>query len=697
MVMIWIEPGAPRWIWLAVLAGEALVRALAHRRAERWLRAYQWLALALLIVITLPFMARQVREGIYPALESPRFFTGTAIGEAALPLARIAKQEQAALDEAELLASRARQSSMRALADVATEVDYVTEPAEDKIGYLSYAPDPRAVVQTGPGLPSWNWRMLILNWRGPVEKNQRLRLILVPPSVNLGLSFARVILLALLALCVLPVPVSSHPGTAVRKMGLARGLSLLLIGIVLMAAAAPAARADIPPAEMLNELRQRLLKNPDCFPDCATSPRMSLQASLTSLQIRFEVHAGAATGVPLPGGAEQWVPRTVAIDGAPASGLTRTADGVLWAHVGPGAHQIVMEGPLPNRESVSLPLPLKPYRVTSAAAGWRVEGLLEDGRADDTLQLVRTGGDGGTVADRLEPIQLAPFVSVERQLNLGLQWRMTTRVVRLTPTGSPIVMQVPLLPGESVTTEGVRVSDGVVSLSMGPRATQMTWESTLQERGQIELRAPSSVAWTEVWRLDVSPVWHLEISGIPVVHAPQQQDTRLHEWRPWPEESVSIRVTRPEGIAGQSLTIDDVRMAVSPGLRATDTQLELAFRSSRGAQHTINIPSGAQLQSVSINGELHPIRQDGQRVTLPVPPGHQNVSLTWRQMRGIRTLFRVPETALGAPSVNAAVRRAIAGPCSSAARGSARPFCSGAISSSACWCRSDSARSPSHP
>ena len=43
-------------------------------------------------------------------------------------------------------------------------------------------------------------------------------------------------------------------------------------------------------------------------------------------------------------------------------------------------------------------------------------------------------------------------------------------------------------------------------------------------------------------------------------------------------------------------------------------------------------------------------------MTLPVPPGRQNVSLTWRQMRGIRTLFRVPETALGAPSVNAAVR-----------------------------------------
>ena len=658
MAMIWIEPGAPRWIWLAVLVGEALLRALADRRGKRWLCAYHRLALLLLIVITLPFMVQQVREGIYPALESPGVPGAGGIGMAD-PLRRAPMPAEARPEDKKEFNSDVIESLPvlgRNHQDVVVSEAGVSDSAPESPGKLMYAPDPRAVVQTGPGLPQWTWRTVSLHWRGPVEKTQRLHLVLVPPAVNLGLSFARVILLALLALCVMPITDASHPGTAVRRMGLSRGLPIVLLGLLLGLVAAPPVRAEIPPGEMLDELRQRLLQNPDCFPSCATSPRMSLEASLTALRIRFEVHAGAETGVPLPGGAEQWVPHAVVIDGAPASGLTRTADGVLWAYVGPGAHQIVMEGPLPNRESVSLPMQLKPYRVTSSAAGWRVEGLLEDGRAADTLQLVRTGGDGGTVADRLEPIQLAPFVSVERQLNLGLQWRMTTRVVRLTPTGSPIVLRIPLLPGESVTTEGVPVTDGVVSLGMGPRATQMTWDSTLQERGQIELRAPSSVAWTEVWRLDVSPVWHLEIGGIPVVHAPQQQDRRVHEWRPWPGESVAIRVTRPEGIDGQSLTIDDARMVIGPGLRATDTTLDLALRSSRGAQHTIRIPSGAQLQSVGINGELQPIRQDGQKVTVPIPPGRQSVSLVWRQMRGIDTLFRVAGTALGAASVNPAVR-----------------------------------------
>src|SRR3954465_3460237 len=35
--------------------------------------------------------------------------------------------------------------------------------------------DPRAVVDTGPGLPEWEWTRVSLRWSGPVEKSQRVR------------------------------------------------------------------------------------------------------------------------------------------------------------------------------------------------------------------------------------------------------------------------------------------------------------------------------------------------------------------------------------------------------------------------------------------------------------------------------------------------------------------------------------------
>ncbi len=314
-----------------------------------------------------------------------------------------------------------------------------------------------------------------------------------------------------------------------------------------------------------------------------------------------------------------------------------------------------MDGPLPDRDAVQVPLPLRPYRVTARAQGWKVDGIREDGLAEDTIQLTRERGHATREAGALEPGALPPFVRVERELRLGLKWQAGTRVQRLTPTGTPLLLEVPLLPGESVTSAEVRVATGRALVSMGPQVSQVDWESVLEESPTIKLRAPDAVPWTEIWRVLAGPVWHLEAQGIPTIHLPGQEEVRPREWRPWPGEEVTIEVTRPEGLAGQTLTIDSGTLALQPGLRATDASLDLALRSSRGGQHTLTLPEGAELQSLSINRVQQPIRQEGREVTLPIVPGRQEISLSWRQDAGIRSLFRSPEVRLGAASVNGRV------------------------------------------
>jgi len=49
---------------------------------------------------------------------------------------------------------------------------------------------------------------------------------------------------------------------------------------------------------------------------------------------------------------------------------------------------------------------------------------------------------------------------VERTLHLGLTWQVESRVLRQSPPGIPAAVEVPLLPGESVTSPGVRVEKG---------------------------------------------------------------------------------------------------------------------------------------------------------------------------------------------------------------------------------------------
>jgi hypothetical protein len=651
LALSWIEPGAPHWVWLIVLAAEALRRALPEGRIMKGVRLLHQLALVALVVVALPFLVRQVRSAIYPALEQPwgggwiAGGMGQAVPPPPPPPPKRAQADQG-IEVKEEAEGVLRENVPRAAPESVAKT-----LRGSRLSYL-YAPDPKAVVQTGPGLPDWTWRAVQMSWRGPVKRAQQLHLWLVPPAANRLLTFLRVALVGLLALCLFGLSGPGAPIPLLRRLGLARAVALALLGVAaLHSASRPATASEIPPADLLNDLRGRLLAPPECRPNCASSPRLALEVSEDMLRARLEVGAAAATAVPLPG-TDQWIPARVFLDGAPA-GVVRAPDGRLWLHLAPGGHQILMEGPLPDRDTVQIPLPLKPHQVTVHARGWRVEGLRENGLAEDSLQLVRirSGGRGATAA--LEPGTLPPFVRVERTISLGLKWEVETRVVRLTPRGAAVLLEVSLLPGESVTTPEVRVSGGKVLLSLGPKYDEAGWTSVLAQGATVGLRAPDSVPWTEIWRLRAAQVWHVETQGIPQIHQPDSPEARTREWRPWPGESVTIDITRPEGLPGQTLTIDGGSLDLSPGLRATDATLQLSIRSSRGAQHVISLPERAELQSVAINGTAQPIRQEGREVTLPIVPGHQDVTLVWRQDDGMRSFFRTPEVHLGAASVNA--------------------------------------------
>jgi hypothetical protein len=559
--------------------------------------------------------------------------------------ADVDKPQAASVDESGALGSRAGM-----LGDVFSSKPYSKRKLEQY--------DPSAAVQTGPGLPRWQWGTLELTWTGSVNRTQEVHFTLLSPNVNRLLAFARILLLAVLLFCVLEIrardgklDVNFWPGAT----GAAAGLLLLL----LLIPGRSLAQTTFPTPEMLTELRERLLRKdaPECLPNCATSPRLRLEVAGDTLRIRQEIHAAARVVVPLPGLARHWLPRTVLLDGKPAEGLQRTEAGQVVIDLPIGQHQLLLEGPLPKREAVELALPLKPYTVEVQAEGWEVEGVHEDGVTDEQIQLRRIRGDTEQAeAATLEPGTLPPFVRVERTVHLGLTWSVDTRVLRVSPRGTAAVVEVPLLDGESVTTAGVRVESRKVLVNMAPNDTEVTWSSVLATSEKLNLSAPQTTAWSEIWRLDVSPIWRVQPSGIPVVHhSDQSSGYWFPEWHPWPGETVALQISRPEGLSGQTLTIDGSVLEVTPGLRTIDAALRLELRSSRGGQHAVTLPDNASLQSVTINGQSRAIRQDGRTVTLPLTPGFQRAELRWQQTVDISARVVTPIVNLGVPSVNTQV------------------------------------------
>ena len=661
LALIWHEPGAPRAIWLHVLAPIALLRVLP----ESWFRTvatwYRNLALLSLVLIAVPFMVNQVRIGLYPQLDTPYDIIPYDMGVAPqaptpMPAELSATSEMMAAPEAAMdtlggAAGQAARESKRVLKKAMGVAEIAQARARlDEV-------DPDALVQTGPGLPNWQWRRIPLGWNGPVQRDQVLTLTLLSPAMNLFLNAARVLLVVALALVMIWQRLPKWP-LPTRNAAALLALAVILPALLLHA---PSARADIPDAALLEELKARLTAVPECLPECAQVPRLRVELQPDSVTVRIEIHALEDTAVPLPARAPLWLPAEVHVDGAPAAGLQRSNDGQLWIRLEPGAHQVLLRGVPPPAATFQMPLPLAPRRVEAVTTGWSVEGIDNSLPVGGQLQFtrVKTAGSSAEMAE-LQAGELPTLVRVERSLRLGLEWRVENTVMRMSPPGSPVVIKVPLMAGESVLTDNVKTEQGQVLVNLGPRDAHFTWTSALAKAPQLTLTAPDTTQWTEIWRADVSPIWHMELDGIAVVHHQDPDGHWLPEWSPWPGETITLEVTRPKGVPGQTLTVDQTEIFSQPGKRATDTTATVTLRSSRGGQHTLQMPEGSQLQSVQINGVAQPIRQVGAKVTLPLVPGTQTVSLVFRDSTGISTLYRSASVDLGVASVNTRINTILA-------------------------------------
>jgi hypothetical protein len=632
--LIWHEPWAPRWVWLHILAAVALLRLLPAGRLRTFTHWYRNLSFLALAVVAVPFLVTQVRVGLYPQLAH----TG------ALPAAVEKARAPVAVDE-----------EVRAFRDIAPRASATlgaapaAPPPAEPLRPLDQL-DPDAVIPTGPGLPDWHWTAVQLGWSGPVRQGQALELYLVPPGVNLVLSLLRALLVVVLAW-----RLWRAPGRRPSPGGAAAAALVMGLAALGLPGGAGAADQDYPPKALLDQLEKRLVEPPECLPQCAQIPRMALAADAAGLLLRLEVHAQQSAWVPLPVAPDAWLPRVVRVDGEPARGLRRGPEGGIWLQLEPGVHQVVLGAELPDVARVAVPLPLEPHAVEVDVEGWKVLGLDQDGRPGGQLQLVREEPAGAAPARALEPRSMPTFVRIRRTLHLDLDWWVQSEVERVAPEDAPVLVRYPLLPGESVTTAGVQVRDGVVLVNLGEGRDRFAWRSALEKREAIELVASPSTSWSETWRLDASPLWHVDLEGISVVHHTDPARRWLPEWRPWPGESVHIGVVRPEGVGGRTITIDESRLQVGPGRRATDVALALVLRSSKGGQHRIGLPEGAELQSVTIDGRSQPVRQDGRSVTLPLTPGTQRAELRWREDGGVQTYLQTPRVDLGAPSVNARI------------------------------------------
>jgi hypothetical protein len=671
LVLIFHEPGAPRFIWLALLLGFTLLKYLPPGKFKKVVKIYHGIVILSLVVIVIPYAVNALRIGIYPQLARP----WTSMGEYASPQPSSLPMspQMDTVQDKEMVQERMHQTDMarkipsKQMAfksggrlgkdlekrmDIGKEVSSKTSTpsaASSYYGSQVMQHDPKALTQTGPGMPRWlPFETIKFSWAGPVTRDQMVSFTLIGPGINLVLAFVRVFLIFFLALGMFGIrywPGKGFNTKDLKALKLFSFLLFFLLSPILLQA------SEIPSQQMLNTLQERLLEKDECFPLCSNISDVYIEISHDRLSMDVHMDAQIDSAIPIPSHVKHWLPQEVMIDGTPAQGLLRKENN-LWMLVSAGKHVVTISGPVRKQNIIQLPFPLKPHKVSIKADGWTVEGANPDGSLDAQLQFKRIMDQDVKQPEMLETGILPPFVLVERNILLGLVWKIQTKIQRRSPAKAGIVLDIPLLPGESVTTPGIQVRDGNVKINLGPDQTRLFWESFLEPGDQILLEHKETNTWTEIWKVNVSPIFHLEYEGIPVI---------LHKignhwyptWHPWPGEAVSLKISRPTGIDGQTLTIEKSLLELRPGRKNTGARMVLSIKSSQGGHHTITLPSNAKLQEVKIKGKIQPIRQEGNLVVLPIIPGEQNIELKWLEAKGIATQYKSSRVDLGLSSVNA--------------------------------------------
>lgn len=665
IALLYHEPSAPRWPWLNLIVAVTLVRvAPAAGRLAALARGYRWVSAAVVLVLLVPFSAQQVRNAVHPQLERSTLERNVSpTAKAGLAGARADGAAAFAVEEA-----------VRSLTSTDPRRTVSPGVSADSAAQAITRYQPGALVQTGPGLPDWAWTRHQLDFAGPVDPADTVRIVKIGPPIVALWRIASVLLAAALLWWLLAggppsLATARRQPHADRAEAPAVSTAIGLVATALIAALAgspqPAAAqsADIPSPALLDELKARLTQPDPCRPDCAEVTAAAVTVRDGVLTINLDVAVQAATAVPVPGDAGGWQPTALTAEGERITRVFRHSAGTAWVALEAGVRRIEMSGPLPPAATFGIVFPQPPRRIVIDAPNFDIDGVVNARLPSGTLELTRRSpeADGEAVSElgpnAIAPGAIAPFVRVERRIAFDIDWRVTTTVTRVAPRHGAFTIGIDLLPNESVLTAGIDVSSARALVAFTPDQNAVQWESRLPVTETLTLTAPADGASAEVWQLAVSPIWHAETAGLPS-STPVTLDPAFYvpEFVPRGGESLEIALRRPEAASGDTIAFDAVNYRYDVGARTATGRLDLRYRSTRGMQHAITLPAGAMLDSVTIDETPIPLELDDGVLGLPVTPGTHSAQIIWRASEGAAWRTATPSLDLGAGASNVEVQ-----------------------------------------
>ncbi len=659
------ELGSPRLTWFFLLIPIAILKVLPKERHANWIQGWKWVAAAVLMINLVPFAAIQVQNAIYPQLEpigipyqSRTMFEWLhATYNTSAQVASVAIEQPLDIEQRFNAPGKVPPGSSNDLfssggargAVLSKSIGSLPNQTQSQVANLQFEAGTR--IQTGIAKPGWYGNQVHCDWDGPVDAGQHVQPILISctqhrmlTAVRLGLLFALIGILFRSRARKPTLPVRAAPITAV-----------VVSSCVFMATLGPVS-AQTPDPDTLRLLRERLLQPSDAFPHAAEIPNMKVAIAQSQLRIEAQVHAAVDVAIPVPGKLPSWSPLRIQVDERPAE-VCRRDDGYLWVWIPKGIHNVRVEGLLGDATEWVWTMVLPPRQLQVDAPDWNVTGLLPDGRPQEQMFFVRKEQSGDADAS-YDQKNFRSLVLVDRTLEIGLVWKVHTRIERISSPGKAISLQIPLLPGERVLTSNLVSGNGIIEVNLSADATSMIWESEIERTEAVVLTAPDNPQSVERWSLVSSPVWNIGFTGLQPMYE-SEREALVPAWRPWPGESVTIQIQRPLAVAGKTLTIKEAEQKLTLGNRQRTSRLRLQVESSLGGEFPLSIEEGVSITQLTLDNRPIPVRKQAAGIVVSLQPGIQTIEVEWTSENPLATVAAFPKIELPIEAANVGLKMTV--------------------------------------
>jgi hypothetical protein len=628
------EPYIPKLLTLLSALLLLINSWFTQSRFKSFIHKVTTLAVVLLSIQLFFFSLNQIQTALYPDLEnqSVAFNLGTLKKQLDREnkFAAVELESEAILDEIMVTGSR------------------VSSPAQEIISN-----DPDAHTQAGLGVPEWSWNQYILYRNGPITNDEQQQLFILYPWQSFVIHCLLVLLGGYLLLCFARL-IFGRGNTA---NSVVPASLFLMISLSLFTPHWALAQESYPSEQQLAELQQRLLSTTHCQAVCTSLSNVTLSDNEVGnlINLSGDIHSKDSTTFLLPSynNEQPWAIREITINDQAIPVYHH--DGDYLIPVSPGINRLSMVVDSQGYRQLSFTFASQQAYFETKLQHWQSSGLFNHRLNNNTLTLSRLSTQTTNPGESKASYQAKPLIEVERILSLDLEPRFEIRVEHAFSSATATHVELPLLDNEMFLTSynDAQHQDNKVSFTLesGDQHRLFTRLPLLQH---YEWQANTNPDIAERWSILVSPLLNVRINGTPLL-APTGgfgSGYIYFYYKPRSGEHISIEVSRPKAVPGNTIAIQNAHHELSVGRRLSESRLDMDLTVTNSGVYQIPFPDHAELLSVSLNDDELPVQVIDGVIELPVNQSTQSISLNWRQAIDKNWHLKTPALDLQQPMAN---------------------------------------------